>query len=69
MDEELQFHIATRAELFMRQGLSREAAMDEALRRLGVRPDVDLDAIRRSLRQSANLFSSPCFRSGGRNIV
>jgi putative ABC transport system permease protein len=54
MDEELRFHVETRTEAFVRKGFTRDDALSEALRRLGVRGAVDLDTIRQQLRRSAS---------------
>ena len=52
MDEEIAFHLATRAEEFARRGMSRDEAMAEAVRRFGGDP-ATFDAARRRLYQSA----------------
>ncbi|MEX2154638.1 MAG: permease prefix domain 1-containing protein, partial [Gemmatimonadaceae bacterium] len=54
MDEEIQFHLETRAEGFMRRGMSRDEARAEARRRFGVNENMDLDAIRHDLQRSAS---------------
>ena len=53
MDEEIGFHLETRAEFFMQRGYTRDEAMAEARRRFGVHEGTDLEAIRDRLRRSA----------------
>ena len=52
MDEEIDFHLTTRAEDFVRRGMTQDEAMAEARRRFGA-DDEPLDAARRRLRYSA----------------
>lgn len=52
MDEEIDFHLAVRAEDFMRRGMTQDDAIAEARRRFG-RDSEPLDAARRRLRDSA----------------
>jgi predicted permease len=53
MDDEIRFHLETRAALFMQRGYTREAAMAEARRRFGARDDTELEHKRRALAASA----------------
>jgi putative ABC transport system permease protein len=53
MDEEIRFHLETRAELFVRRGMTQEDAMAEARRRFGINEDTDLSTIREGLQHSA----------------
>jgi putative ABC transport system permease protein len=54
VDDEIRFHLETRAEYFVRRGMSPDAAMAEARRRFGITDDQDLDSIRQSLQRSAS---------------
>ncbi|HJQ20500.1 MAG TPA: ABC transporter permease [Gemmatimonadaceae bacterium] len=53
IDAEIAFHLETRAEQFVRRGMSRNDAMAEARRRFGITSERDLDVIRGDLRRSA----------------
>ena len=53
VDEEIRFHLETRAEEFMRRGYGRAEAIAEARRRFGIRSPEDLELIRRGLQHSA----------------
>ena len=53
MDEEIRFHLETRAALLVERGYSPEAAMIEARRRFGAADESDLRVKRRQLQDSA----------------
>jgi len=54
VDDEIQFHLETRAQAFMLRGYSADAAMAEARRRFGIVDDADYETIRRRLQRSAS---------------